>query len=447
MIPVVIVAANSQDADEIKGFEMGATDFIPKPVSPPLLLARIRTRLALGSVLRELEKENDLLSKNLRLREDVERISRHDLKGPLTAVINIQRMLLQGKNLAPNQIELLGQLSESAHRMLEMVNRSAGFYRMEQNMYQYVPVPVNLVKIVLQVFQEFNKLAEAKKVTCSLFIGQKPTGGDEKFQVNGEDLLFFFMLSNLIKNAIEASPEKAEVLVILDDSLIPTISIKNQGAIPLPIREKHFERYTTHGKPGGTGLGVYSARMIAKTLGGEISFVTSESEGTTFRVSLPPSEEPLTEVFPASKELPEIGKTSSGVNPKGEMKILVVDDYPFMRRIIMDILSQDGFAAIFEAGDGSEAMALLEKTPVDLVLSDWFMPGKSGLDLFEFMQNNDRLRRIPFIMITANVSLPEFEKAAEKGLRNYITKPFSSDILKKKVKSVLSKAQGEAHSV
>lgn len=120
MIPVVIVAANSQDADEIKGFEMGATDFIPKPVSPPLLLARIRTRLALGSVLRELEKENDLLSKNLRLREDVERISRHDLKGPLTAVINIQRMLLQGKNLAPNQIELLGQLSESAHRMLEM---------------------------------------------------------------------------------------------------------------------------------------------------------------------------------------------------------------------------------------------------------------------------------------------------------------------------------------
>jgi len=327
--------------------------------------------------------------------------------------------------------------------MLEMINRSSDLYKMEQGTYQLNPVPVNLVKIVLQVFHEFETLAKGKRIRCSLLINKNPASGQSIFEVVGEDFLFFSILSNLIKNAIEASPEQNEVLVMLEDSPNFTISVKNRGVIPVQIRERLFQRYATYGKEGGTGLGVYSASLMGKTLGGNLTFTSTESDGTTFLVNLPRPDKGPSKGSPDRENISKMTAGLPGRKPKGEMKILVVDDYPFMRRIIMDILRQDGFSTIFEAGDGNAAISFLEKNPVDLVLSDWFMPGKSGLELLEFMQKNDRLKEIPFIMITANLSLPEFEKAAEKGLRHYITKPFSSDILRKKVEAVLSKSGGK----
>ncbi|MGM0601426.1 MAG: response regulator [Candidatus Rifleibacteriota bacterium] len=445
-IPIFFIVEGGNEKDAIRCLEIGATEYITKPLSPKLLLARLRNRLALSFELKELQKENTLLYKSLRLREDLEKVARHDLKGPLTAMINIERILVQSNNLLPDQIELLEHLSESAHRMLEMINRTTSFYQIEHETYQFIPVQVNLVKVVFQVFQEFQKAIAAKNLRWNLFVNDLPASGKENFAVEGEDLLFFFMLSNLIKNAIEASPEGEEINVSLEDAMIPTISIQNRGAIPESIRDNIFEKYTTVGKEGGTGLGVYSAQMLAKTVGGKITFVTSEDKGTTFQVSLPPRDAMLSNASPVSDSPADAENESVAENQKSRLKVLVVDDYPFMRRIMVNILQQDGFADVLEAADGAEAIALLEKTPVDLILSDWFMPGKSGMDILEFMQNHENLKDIPFIMITANLSLPEFEKAADKGLRNYLPKPFSADILKKKIKSVLSKTLAEGDS-
>jgi CheY-like chemotaxis protein len=446
-IPVIFITASNEEIDELAGLELGAADYLSKPVSGAILRARIKTQISLSSAMAAMTEENSVFSENIRLREDVERISKHDLKGPLTAIINISNMLVNDKSLTSNHIELMELLSQSALRMLEMVNRSSDLYKMEQGTYRLNLVPVNLVKIVFQVFQELRVTVERKSVHCSLLINQKPGSSQEIFEVPGEDFMFFSMLSNLVKNAVEASPTGGEVLVLLDqfsnDPPNFTISVKNRGVVPAQIRGRLFERYATYGKEGGTGLGVYSASLMAKTMGGNLSFVTSESDGTTFLVNLPlpdklhprvsANEEMFTERMPGSSER----------KPRAEMKILVVDDYPFMRRVIIDILRQDGFATFLEAGDGNSAISLLEKNPVDLVLSDWYMPGKSGLELMEYMQSDAQLKKIPFIMITANLSLPEFEKAAEKGLRNYVTKPFSSDIIRKKVKAVLSKLQGD----
>jgi K+-sensing histidine kinase KdpD len=119
-----------------------------------------------------------------------------------------------------------------------------------------------------------------------LFRG-KPANRQDLFLIQGDELLCYSMLSNLIKNAVEASPagEKVEVAMTSGESAV--IGIHNAGSVPIDIRETFFEKYTTSGKSGGTGLGTYSAKLITQTIGGNIKLDTSDETGTTITIVLP----------------------------------------------------------------------------------------------------------------------------------------------------------------
>lgn len=126
-------------------------------------------------------------------------------------------------------------------------------------------------------------------------------------------------------------------------------------------------------------------------------------------------------------------------NQKAEIKILIADDYEFMRQTIAGILRQTGYQKIFEAADGEAAISFLATNTVDLILCDWEMPVKSGLEVLQFVLADDRLKKTPFIMITAKSALSALEKANDHGIKHYIVKPFSPDILRKKIAAVLAK--------
>ena len=101
--------------------------------------------------------------------------------------------------------------------------------------------------------------------------------------------LFFSMFSNLLKNAVEASPPGGDIRISLKEAADCRIEIRNQGEIPVEIRPRFFTKYATHGKKAGTGLGAYSAKLMARTLGGELSFTSSPEDGTSLLFSLPAS--------------------------------------------------------------------------------------------------------------------------------------------------------------
>jgi signal transduction histidine kinase len=114
----------------------------------------------------------------------------------------------------------------------------------------------------------------------------------DEFLIAGEETLLETMFTNLIKNAIEASPEGGTVTVSMNTIEMQgqpfhLIDIHNLGVIPMDIRENFFEPYTTSGKASGTGLGTHSALLVARTHKGDINFTTSEQEGTHLLVSLP----------------------------------------------------------------------------------------------------------------------------------------------------------------
>lgn len=286
-IPVIFVTAKNEEIDEAKGLEIGAVDYLTKPVSPVIVLARVKIHISMAMARKELEKQNEILRENLSLREEIDRICRHDLRTPLGPFFAVPELLKRGKNLNPNQLELLDMLARSAEKMLTMINDSLDLSRMERGKYQLQPIPVDVLKVTRQVFENIKPLSDRQGIALSLQLDNHPPASDAVFFLPGEEMLFFSMLGNLLRNAVEASQNNQQVGVSLLHTPVPTIEIRNHQEIPPEIQPRFFQKYVTSGKIHGTGLGVYSAHLIAQTLGGGLSFTTSREEGTRLIFTMP----------------------------------------------------------------------------------------------------------------------------------------------------------------
>ncbi|MFW5836441.1 MAG: hybrid sensor histidine kinase/response regulator [Desulfovibrionaceae bacterium] len=288
-VPVIFITALSHEQDEAKGLEAGAVDYIPKPFNPAVVAARIRNHLQLQQARRELARQNEILRENVALREEVERITRHDLKTPLGMVIHGPDLLLQEGGFSEDQKEILTMIQDSGRRMLDMINSSLDLHKMETGRYRLNPGRVDLAGLVRGVERDLDSLVSGKKLAFRLEIEGKPASGDEAFEVLADELLCYSMLANLIANAAEASPDGGAIRIAMDaDKDDAVVSITNKGAVPLAIRFRFFEKYATHGKPGGAGLGAYSAKLMAETQNGRIALSVSDAENaTTLAVTLP----------------------------------------------------------------------------------------------------------------------------------------------------------------
>ncbi len=120
-----------------------------------------------------------------------------------------------------------------------------------------------------------------------------------------------------------------------------------------------------------------------------------------------------------------------------KMKILVVDDYKTMLRILRNLLKQLNFSNIDEAMDGAEALGKLRSEKFDFVISDWNMEPMTGIELLRQVRGDEKLKHLPFIMITAESKSENVIAAKEAGVSNYIVKPFNAETLKGKMASVL----------
>jgi two-component system chemotaxis response regulator CheY len=118
------------------------------------------------------------------------------------------------------------------------------------------------------------------------------------------------------------------------------------------------------------------------------------------------------------------------------MKVLVVDDFATMRRILRNILKQIGFKNIIEADDGKSALKELKKEKVDLILCDWNMPEMSGIELLKNIRSDNELKGIPFVMVTAESQKDNIVDAVKSGVSNYIVKPFTAETIAEKLNKV-----------
>ena len=121
------------------------------------------------------------------------------------------------------------------------------------------------------------------------------------------------------------------------------------------------------------------------------------------------------------------------------IKILVVDDFSTMRRIIKNLLKDLGFSNIQEADDGNTALPMLNKGDFDFVVTDWNMPGMQGIDLLRAIRADDKLKHLPVLMVTAEAKKEQIVAAAQAGVNGYVVKPFTAATLKEKLDKIFQR--------
>lgn len=121
------------------------------------------------------------------------------------------------------------------------------------------------------------------------------------------------------------------------------------------------------------------------------------------------------------------------------MKILVVDDFSTMRRIIRNLLRDLGFTNTFEADDGSTALPMLKEGNFDFLITDWNMPKLNGIDLLQQLRKDTSLSSIPVLMVTSEAKRDQIIEAAQAGVNGYIVKPFTAHVLKEKMDKIFER--------
>lgn len=255
--------------------------FLTKPCPIPTL------SLALDAALEQYRltaSEKELVRitlENARLKEDVERIMRHDLKAPLNSIVNLPGLVMAVGEVNEEQQEMLAEIERAGHVMLEQIELSLDLYRMETATYVLTAQRVDMARIVSGVAEMLAKTARARGVAVSV-------EAEGPVFALGDALLCQTIAANLLKNAIEAEPPGSAVTVrVAGQGERVVFTVANPAMVPEDIAPVFFEKYTTGGKKGGSGLGAYSARLMTLCQHGAIRMETSPETGTLVEVSLP----------------------------------------------------------------------------------------------------------------------------------------------------------------
>ena len=285
-IPVIFITAMSGEEARHKGLELGAIDYINKPIDPDVLKPRVRNFMRYVELHKQLQANYDSMLELARLQENVESITRHDMKGSLAGVIGLVQGLAEDDLMNRKQVSQLHLAEEAALQVLNMINLSSEIFKIETGRFELDAQAVNIGYILHRIV-EISRTSFAEKHLIVAIDTDMPVG-EEIPNALGDEMLCYSIFQNLIKNACEASPSKGRVTVKLIDETPLRIIIQNKGVVPSEIRDRFFGKFITHGKRGGNGIGTYSAKMLAVAQNGSISLEVSDLENeTTISVKLP----------------------------------------------------------------------------------------------------------------------------------------------------------------
>ncbi|SHJ05692.1 Signal transduction histidine kinase [Halodesulfovibrio aestuarii] len=217
------------------------------------------------------------------IRCEVERINQHDLKSLLNLVIGYPELLLSKGNLTAQQENYIKKIEMAGYRILDMINNNLDIFKMEQGIYKLRATSVELVHLLFEIQDDITSMLTRLDVTLRITFNNYPVSTSNTFFVAGEYRLLQTLFSNLIVNAVEASNPNDIVTVAIqtDDQ---TITVHNNTLVPEKIQEKFFNKYATYGKEDGTGLGTYSAKLIANAHKAHISMTSTKPSGTLITV-------------------------------------------------------------------------------------------------------------------------------------------------------------------
>jgi len=391
-----------------------------------LYYSRRRSRREYLDKLRKIEtqSEKDLYESKIQFFTNIA----HEIRTPLTLITGPLENMIGKKGYDEETVEDLQLMKKSSSKLLTLVNRLLDIRKIEHSGYSLNYKTVELTSMLKDIASRFVYAFRERGIAFDLNLPNHEVFAD----VDPEGLST--IVTNLLSNGSKYADHSLSLsLDITEDQML--ITTKNDGPIiPADMREdifKPFVRYSVSREKviPGTGIGLVHSRALAELHGGALSMIDDDSLNV-FRLVLP--------LHKASQIASDSGVEESDTEGEAGREgsgILIVEDQKELRDFEKRGLS--GMYRVFTAKDGKEALEILEKEKISIIVSDVMMPVMDGFELCKIAKSDIRFSHIPIILLTAKTDVDSKVEGLGLGADSYVEKPFSMEVLKASISSLL----------
>ena len=380
----------------------------------------------------EREKERELYNAKISFFTNIA----HEIRTPLTLIKGPLENILGKQTMDRSIAEDLIVMDRNTNRLLDLTNQLLDFQKIEKERLSLNLARQNVTDIVEETFYRFSSSAKQQHKTFELEAGE----GEIYAQVDRE--AFIKILSNLMNNALKYSETMIRVgLSVVDDAF--RVTVTNDGeVVPPEMREPIFAPFFRHARKDestGTGIGLALSRSLAELHGGTLA-MDADTELNVFVLTIPLCRQAAEDsVETASTEDSESIPDERGDLVWEAYSVLIVEDNPEMCAFIRRQVSES--YSVLTAGNGVEALELLEKNYVNVIISDIMMPKMDGIEFCRQVKTDLRYSHIPLILLSAKTNLHSKISGMDAGADAYVEKPFSSDYLLSVIANLIKSRQ------
>ncbi|MEQ9300257.1 MAG: response regulator [Cyclobacteriaceae bacterium] len=386
----------------------------------------------------------------------------HDLRSPLTLILGaLEGVTADDESyLTRKSKELLDVGYKNGKRILFMADEIRELTQLEEGKLQLKPYWVKIVPYLTLLTKMFSSAAEQKGIQLTF---ESDLNDDQLLHI--DPYQFEKIIYNLLSNAIRHTSNNGRITVSLtgDSGSSLVLHVKDNGeGIPEKSVPYVFDRYyqpkgADYQAKEGLGIGLALVKELVELHTGKIEVSSQEGRGSDFKMIFPigESDELFSGIVPenleyskersdmlASLENQELNAPLINVDFSDDERnksILIVEDHPEVRKYIADIISP--FFNIIEAPDGKEAIKILDKEKVDLIITDLMMPWLDGFELLEHLKNDYRLKSIPALVVSARTDENDKLEVLSKGVNDFMSRPFKRNELLLRIKNLFDKQE------
>jgi signal transduction histidine kinase len=441
-IPVVFLTAKVGIEDEKKGLELGAVDYITKPISPPIVMARVKNHLALQEKNIELEHAKFAAEKaNLAKSSFLSSMS-HELRSPLNAILGFAQ-LMESDTPPPNdsQKESIAQILQAGWHLLKLINEILDLAKVESGQVPMSREPVSLAEVLLECQSMIEPQMQQRGIRLTL------PPFDIPLFVRADRTRLKQILINLLSNAVKYNKKQGliEVTCAQGKSGFIRTSVKDSGAgLPPEQLTQLFQPFNRLGQETGgeegTGIGLVVAKRLVELMDGQIGVESTVGVGSVFWFELAAAAEPnliLSEAYTLAADPP---KLPAGVR---QHRVLYVEDNPANLKLVEQIIARHPDITLLTAVNGLSGVEIAHTSVPDVILMDINLPGIDGFEALKLLRADPLTVHIPVIAISANAMPLDIERGMKAGFFRYITKPIKVDEFMQALEVALVQAHGE----
>jgi signal transduction histidine kinase len=429
-IPVIFLTARADVEDEKQGLELGAVDYITKPISPSIVLARVKNHLALKSMADflqlknlELETARSVAEKANLAKSDFLSSMSHELRSPLNAILGFAQ-LMESELPPPTRLQKEGiaQILQAGWHLLRLINEILDLARIESRQMAMSVEPVSLAEVLSECQGMIEPQAKQRGIKLAFPVPDTP------LFVLADRTRLKQVLINLLSNAVKYNVSEGTIEAICSKGAqgCLRISIKDSGAgLSAEQLDQLFQPFNRLGQEDGTeegtGIGLVVAKQLVELMGGTIGVESTVGAGSVFWFELVSVSEPLPSIGSAvaaassRQSAPHIGRVRT---------LLYIEDNPVNMKLVEQIIARRPELRLLGAVTGLLGIEVAHISRPEVILMDINLPGINGNETLALLRADPGTAHIPVIAISANAMPREVRKGLEAGYFRYLTKPF-----------------------